>query len=156
MDFDEFLKKNGVVEKGFYPNSEYFGLENVVGKRVWICDYRNNNKDVFNKPIRFIKPIYVEVCLPTKERERVYYSPIHFKEVGNNEKLLSKVIAPYDNTGYRTYKGVSLNIFYREDSCKVFFQGQIDNAIDEIKKAEKRHLEYVNSRLDSLLKLRNL
>lgn len=156
MDLNEFFEKNRVTKKGFYHDVEYSGLDNIVGKRVWICDYRNNGNDIFNKPIRCIKPTYVEVCLPSKRKEEVYYSPIHFKEFGKKGKLLSRVIAPYDNTGFRCYTGVSLNIFDTEIECKAYFKGQIDEAIEEIQKAEEKHRHYVSDRIESLLKLKEL
>ncbi|WP_336761317.1 hypothetical protein [Paenibacillus sp. USHLN196] len=82
-----------------------------IGEEVWICDYRYN--DVDNKAIRHIQPKKVVVVsnedLP--KNKRVYYSEFHFREIKENGKLSSTVIAPYDNTGYRSYGGVSLNIF---------------------------------------------
>lgn len=148
MTLKDFFDNNNIKVDiyGDNPNK----IENIVGKRVWICDYRNNEKDVCNKPIRHIKPTYVEVCLPTNNKEQVYYSPIHFKEVGKNGKLKSKVIAPYDNTRYRSYTGVSVNIFLSENECKEFYKQQVNKAIHEIKEEIKRVNNFMDSRVEVL------
>ena len=61
----EFLNANGVrllyadktesYSLGYWETAE--NLNNVVGKTVWICDFRNNEKNVFGKPIRAISPV---------------------------------------------------------------------------------------------------
>lgn len=65
----EFLRANGVrllrADKteanslGYWETVE--NLDNVIGKKVWICDFRNNEKNVFGKPIRAISPRQVMV-----------------------------------------------------------------------------------------------
>lgn len=128
MNLVDYFTRNG-VERDTYMN-----LENVIGKRVWICDYRLGDGGAINKPIRAITPKYVEICsndtLP--KSKTVYYSPIHFREVKKG-KASSNIIAPYDNTGYRCYSGVSLNIFDKEKDCRDFFVKQCNEMLASIK-----------------------
>ena len=86
MNLQEYFKHCGVIKvtKGF--DTTYEKLENVVGNQVWICDYRNSEKGADLKPIRNIKPTLVQVCR-NDEKNRVYYSPVHFREVKENGKL---------------------------------------------------------------------
>jgi hypothetical protein len=129
MNFNEWLSSNEVSVKHSFTGSEYDGLEKVIDKRFWICDYRlNYSKD--KKPIRNIQPKLIQVFsnddLP--KNKKVYYSPIHFREIKNG-KLLSTIIAPFDNTGYRSYTGVSVNIFNTYEECKECFDTQCQIAI---------------------------
>jgi hypothetical protein len=106
-----------------------------IGEIVWICDFRFNN-EFFKKPIRKVLPTKVIVCsnddLP--KRKTVYYSEVHFKKLNKNgEPLKSSVIGPYDNTGYRSYPGVSVNIFKSEMECRMFFKILCSGLVEEIK-----------------------
>ena len=84
-------------------------LDNVLGKHVWICDYRVNDKAV-QKPIRDVKPMEVVIADANNCKKTIYYSPVYFQPV-KGKKVLSTVIAPIDNTGYRCSPGVKC---YRE------------------------------------------
>jgi hypothetical protein len=105
----------------------------VFGDEVWITDFRHN--DINESPIRHIKPtrvvIYDNSSLP--KGKTIYYSSFHFREIGKTGKILTKIISPYDNTGYRSRTGDSLHIFLTEDEadkkyaeqCRVVLQ-QVD------------------------------
>jgi hypothetical protein len=84
---------------------------------VWVCDFRY--EDFANKPIRHIEPTLVKVVdnaeLP--QGKNVYYANFHFKPIGKNGLVTSKVIAPYDNTGYRSRTGGSISIFLTKEEC---------------------------------------
>lgn len=157
MDFKEWLKNNDVIVKHSLMETEYENLENIIGKRFWICDYRLNSKKD-SKPIRNVPPKLVQVFsnddLP--KNKRVYYSPVHFREV-KNDKILSTIIAPYDNTGYRAYTGISLNIFNSEIECINCFNKQCDEAIKEYEDELKRRTDEINSRINEIenLKINN-
>lgn len=113
MKLNEYLTENGVKlmikgsgenypprqtnDLGMYDYAE--GLENVIGKMAWICDYRAN-ADPTKKPIRNIKPTPVVVTDAKETSKTIYYSPVYFRPV-NRGKISSTVIAPLDNTGYR-------------------------------------------------------
>tara|TARA_R110002073_G_scaffold133936_1_gene281427 strand:- start:283 stop:702 length:420 start_codon:yes stop_codon:yes gene_type:complete len=87
------------------------------GKTVWICHY--NQPDLNKKPLRNIPPTKcLVVCndeLP--KNKRVYYSKSHFKPIGKNGSVTSRVISPVDNTGYRMSEGNPLNTFKTESDC---------------------------------------
>ena len=109
--------------------NDYLQTNYKTGDIVWVCDYRFNNRMV-EKPIRHIKPTKVIVCsngdLP--KNKRVYYSNVHFKPL--NKKGLpikSKVIAPYDNTGFRSYAGVALEVFLNKEECFSHYREVIEN-----------------------------
>ena len=80
---------------GMYDYVE--NLESVLGKMVWICDYRAN-ADPTKKPIRNIKPTPVVVTDAKETSKTIYYSPVYFRPV-NRGKISSTVITPLDNTG---------------------------------------------------------
>lgn len=83
-----------------------------IGQQLWICDYRYN--DFNNKPIRHIPPTKVN-CLSIKETDkRVYYSECFFRE-GEKKSSLIKL---FDNTGYRSFPGVALQVFTDEEECR--------------------------------------
>lgn len=119
------------------------------GDKVWICDYRLNDSPL-EKPIRHVAPIEVIISnnntLP--KNKTVYYSSYHFRGITKKGTPSSKIIAPYDNTGYRTYTGVSLNIFLDEIECKKHYRKQceeIKETIEDTKDSYIRTLEDIMS-----------
>lgn len=153
MNLEQFLIKHGVKEVRKHFEIEHENVENVVGLDVWVCDYRI--KDPANKPIRVVPPKLVKVFsnddLP--KGKDVYYSPIHFREVKKG-KILSTIIAPYDNTGYRSYPGASLNIFDSEKECNEFFNKQCDTAILQIEAFKKDQILALESRLNDIKEMK--
>ncbi|QWU14231.1 hypothetical protein SAMN04487895_101521 [Paenibacillus sophorae] len=122
----------------------------VIDEEVWICDYRFN--DIDNKPIRHVKPKKVVVWsnkdLP--KNKKVFYSEFHFREIKENGKPSSTVIGPYDNTGYRAYTGVSLNIFYSEEECRKHYKKQCKENLKKFEKAKISRIEYYNKKLEEI------
>lgn len=151
MKLNEYLTENGVKlmikgsgenypprqtnDLGMYDYAE--GLENVIGKMAWICDYRANT-DPTKKPIRNIKPTPVVVTDAKETSKTIYYSPVYFRPV-NRGKISSTVIAPLDNTGYRCCSGTSVNIFYTKEECVKCYREQVRQA-DEIYEKEKARI----------------
>ncbi|MBE7896095.1 hypothetical protein G7L40_20655 [Paenibacillus polymyxa] len=121
-----------------------------IGEEVWICDYRYN--DVDNKAIRHIPPKKVVVVnnedLP--KNKRVYYSEFHFRELKESGKLSSTVIAPYDNTGYRAYTGVSLNIFYDKEECIKHYLNQCVENLKQFDDAKVKKNTYYSQKIDEI------
>lgn len=119
----------------------------VIEEEVWICDYRFN--DIDNKPIRHVKPKRVVVWsnrdLP--KNKKVYYSEFHFREIKENGKPSSTVIVPYDNTGYRSYAGDSLNIFYDEKECIKHYKKQCKEIIKRFEAAKESRLKYYDEKI---------
>lgn len=136
MNLKEYLESKGVKITHDFSSTTYENLENILGKDVWICDYRCGY-DIFKKPIRSISPKKVRIFNAESAKKNIYYSPIYFKEVKGNE-ILNTEIAPCDNTGYRGRSGVSVNIFETESECQRCYGKQLMEAKD---KYDKEYLE---------------
>ena len=161
MNLEEYLKDNGVTlwQKRCSPyepqqtnclgSFDYTkGLENILGKMVWICDYRAN-EDPKKKPIRNIEPTPVVVTDANETSKTIYYSPIYFRPVKKGN-IMSKVIAPFDNTGYRSYTGESVNIFYTVEDCVKCYREQVRQAEATYHKELARITNLFNARIGEL------
>jgi hypothetical protein len=109
------------------------GLHN--GKSFWICDLRYVN-GYNRKPARNVKPALAEIR-STKDREDVYYSDSAFF-------VKSKMIKVFDNTGYRSYRGIPLMVFESEMECKEHYNSQLQNAIDSLTVAKGTAISQLN------------
>lgn len=136
MNLNEYLKSKGVVITHNFTSTTYEKLENVLGKEVWICDYRCGD-DIFKKPIRSIPPKKVRIFDADTAKKKIYYSPIYFKEV-KGDKILTAEIAPCDNIGYRGRSGESVNIFDTESECQKCYSNQLLKAKDQYDKEYSR------------------
>ncbi len=90
------------------------------GKYVYISDIRDNGNP-FEKLIRNIPPqkVLVRCNKHLNKNKTIYYSESHFLGLNKNgEPLKSKVIAPYDNTGYRAFTGTPLKVFDNLKDCE--------------------------------------
>lgn len=121
--------------------------EPTVGQIVWICDYRHN--DFLERPIRHVKPTQAVVVsnddLP--KRKTVYYAETHFRPIGKKGKPLKQIIAPYDNTGYRSYEGESLQIFHDKEDCIEKYM-ELCNIVKDGIESER---ELMNARFDEMI-----
>ena len=158
MQLLEYLKANGVklMHKGWGKDPHPYevglgsydfveGLDGVIGRQVWICDFRNG-KNIFEKPIRAIGPTLVEVCDAEKAKKTIYYSPVYFRAVGKNGTLKAAEINPVDNTGFRSTPGVSANIFTDEQECCACYKKQLEQAVEE----RKAVLKWYQAGIDAL------
>jgi len=136
---------------------KYTELQNAIasgevntGDKVYICDYRFN--DIDNKAIRHVKPQEVVLCsnFDLPENKKVYYSNHHFKPLNKKGKMLSKIIVPYDNTGYRSYTGVSLNIFLTMEECIEFYTQQCNEIIKMFEEAKISKVEYFDAQINEI------
>lgn len=127
----------------------FMGIDGQVkiGDKVWICDYRYN--DVQEKAIRHVAP--QEVAIVSNEdlpkNKTVYYSDIHFRPIGKKGNTLARIIAPYDNTGYRSYTGVSINIFLTKEDCINHYLKQCEEIKELIVFEKERAIEKLNKLL---------
>lgn len=168
MTLKDYLKVHGVRLFGrnnFHPDEPYpreslgyfdyaEGLDAVVGQEVWICDYRPNYS-VEKKPIRAIFPMKVRIFDSENSKKTIYYSPIYFKEVKKDGTTKSAEIGPFDNTGYRSYTGVSVGIFESYDECVAYFKIQADAAkkiYDEALAKITKDLSERKKKLDDVLR----
>lgn len=93
------------------------------GKHVFICDLRYRNLD--EKPIRKVLPQEVFVRSNEETKRKIYYSGYHFCGLNKKgEPLKSKIIPPFDGTGFRMYAGEPVNVFSDRDSCLKHFEKQ--------------------------------
>lgn len=160
MELEEYLQDNNVTlwrnNRALGPQQtksladfDYAeGLENITGKMIWICDYRAN-ADPTKKPIRGIEPTPVVVTDAKETNKTIYYSPIYFRPVKNGH-VMSKVIAPMDNTGYRGYTGESVNIFYTVEDCVKCYREQVRQAKAIYHKELARITNLFNARIGEL------
>ncbi len=158
MKLKDYLEDNGVVlwqensvngpqqTKSLAMYDYVEGLDRVLGKMVWICDYRAN-EDPKKKPIRNIEPTPVVVTDAKETSKDIYYSPVYFRPVKNG-KVSSKVIAPMDNTGFRCHTGESVNIFYTVEDCVKCYREQVRQA----KAAYEEELARITKLFDERIK----
>lgn len=128
MNYQEFLKEN----------------EAVIGKQIWITDYRRGKSGGY---VRHVPPTLAEVTCNSElpKNKRVYYSDYHFRKVKNG-KVMKEIHAPYDNTGYRGYTGVSVNIYYTyEEAAKKY-----NEQIEEMKNSYLSEIESIKSEVVEL------
>jgi hypothetical protein len=126
-----------------------------AGQKVYICDYRQ--EDLNKKPIRNVQPMTVQVVsnddLP--KNKTVYYSDVHFRMIKNKgEGVTSRIIPPFDNTGYRSYPGKMLNIFDNYQECADLFKVQIDDVIERLEHKKEFALIALQQNIDAMIKLK--
>jgi hypothetical protein len=66
--------------------------------------------------------------------KKVYYSKSFFSPIGKSGKPLSKVIAPMDNTGFRSNPGNPLLVFEHEQECVESWNRQIKEHLVQVDK----------------------
>lgn len=107
-------------------NIEEIRNGSLNNKKVWICDLRTNNDSAFAKPIRSVKP--TEVIIQSNEtlpkNKKVYYSESHFRPLKRDGEPSSKIISLFDNTGYRSYTGVPVNVYDNEEEAVAKYKEQ--------------------------------
>lgn len=105
-----------------------------VDKTVWICDYRR--PDLNKKPIRHVPPTKVLVrsnsTLPANKK--IYYSSNHFVKLTAKGTPSSTIFPVFDNTGFRSFTGVPVNVFDNQKECEDFYNNQADAIIAELDK----------------------
>ena len=131
------------------------GEINIETDCVWISDYRLGT-DPTSKPIRHVKPTKVKIVNNDKlpKNKKVYSSNYHFRTLNKNGTISSKIIAPYDNTGFRSYTGVSLNIFMTEEECREHYLSQcesVKNALEEYKDIYMKTFDVLINEADELI-----
>lgn len=130
-----------------------------VGKTFWVCDYRK--LDFNKKAIRNVKPTKI-IVLDQKHFEevgkkypRVYYSNFALIPVDSKGKLkYSSPVPPYDTTGYRSYAGVSINVFDNYKECVDFYNYQIDNVVNLYKNRISTVVDNLTKEMESIQELK--
>lgn len=106
-----------------------------VDKFLYVCDYRKESVD--KKAIRHIKPTKVIVLNKNhfkkldKDFPKVYYSENVLVTLNKkDEPVYSKMIAPFDNTGYRSYAGIGLCFFDNLEECIEMYNSQVQDVLN--------------------------
>ena len=127
-----------------------------IGKKLWISEFKREDLD--KKASRFIRPqkALLRSNSEINSNKRIYYSYNHF--VGLNKKgeiSKSKIIAIFDNTGYRSYQGTSIQVFDNEQECRESFVAQaeeIGRRVDIMIESAKKYWEDIRSEINSEIK----
>ncbi len=120
------------------------------GQIVWICDLRYN--DYSNKPIRHIKPTRVLIRSNSEINKTIYYSDSHFVALNNKDEIVkSKVFSLYDNTGFRSFTGVALQVFETEQECMDAYRKQCDVAIAGLTEYKITEIQKIDNKINELL-----
>ena len=112
------------------------GIHN--GKTVWICDYRWTDFD--KKEDRNVKPTQVLIRSTEETTKRVNYSHSFFSEIKKDKVSNSSLIKLFDNTGYRWYTGVALNVFTEEEECRDFYKKQANIILKSFEKYKENKI----------------
>lgn len=122
------------------------------GQIVWICDFRYTDFNI--KAARDISPKKVIIRPTSETKNRVYYSNSFFSEIKNDKVVNSSVIKLYDNTGYRSYAGVPLNIFTTEEEAVVEYKKLAKNLLEDFKNFKENTISWMGV-LERSLKLKS-
>jgi len=120
-----------------------------LNKDVWVCDLRFNNG--IEKPIRKVKPIKVNVQSAELAKKTIYYSNnalIPYNKKG--ELNFNQAIGIYDNTGFRSFPGVPLEIFDSEEECVERYKWLVRQAINILIKTRENTIQIINDRISTL------
>lgn len=124
------------------------------GKMIYICDYRFN--DVNDKPIRFILPQKVLVVSAEDVDKNIYYSKSCFLALNKKGEPTNKVIAVFDNTGFRSITGTPCKVFDNMTDCITEFKVMVNDnikKIDEWKKSQDARYSDLVKKNNELLEI---
>lgn len=138
-------------------NGEVMGINiedirsgSMDGDTVFICDYRQ--EDLNKKPIRNVKPQEVFVCgndeLP--ENKKIYYSDSHFRAKNKDGSKSSKIIPLFDNTGFRSFAGVALEVFDNMEECAEAYRCAVISVIDRLEEKKKTAVKCIDDEISRL------
>jgi len=123
-----------------------------IGKEVWVCDYRWTDFD--KKEDRNIKPTKVLIRSTDDTSKRVNYSNCFFSEIKKDKVVNSSLIKLFDNTGYRTFAGIALNVFTTEAECLKHYKKQAEivfKDFENYKSTKLRRLDIISNQIVMLL-----
>lgn len=123
--------------------------DKYLNNDVWVCDLRF--KDGLEKPIRNVHPIKVSIQPVVLVKKTIYYSDNALVPYNNKGELnFNKAFGIFDNTGFRSYPGVPLNIFDSENECKEHYKFLVSLAINDLENAKKNIIEVLDDRISKL------
>jgi len=115
-----------------------------IGNDVYICDYRYD--DFSKKPRRHIKPTKVKIFDVSDAKKKIYYSSIFFKTENGRE------IGPYDNTGYRSYAGVAVNVFASKEEANEYYMVKCRQIITAFTNYKELCMKKCDSQIEEIKK----
>ena len=119
------------------------------GQYVWICDHRAGD-DIANKPIRHVEPQQVLIRSNEETKKRIYYSESHFAPLNTKGLPTSATVGLYDNTGYRAYRGVALQVFDNSQECRTEYVKACKHLITQNMIYQAGVVDTVASRINTL------
>lgn len=113
---------------------EYCEKKNInpEGVTVWATDIRMSGGDQYIRNVRAVEGI---VTHRDNVNKNIYYADYAIIKMGKRGPT-KQVIAFYDNTGFRSYTGTSINVYFTKEEA-------IEEAISQLKEIE----EYYDSRI---------
>jgi hypothetical protein len=121
---------------------EVAGGGNFIGQEVYVCDFRWDDFD--KRPARNIRPTKVLIRDISETTKRIYYSNVFLSEIKKENLLKSSMIKIYDNTGYRSFPGVPLNIFTTENEAIKYYIKMKDAVVGKFKEYRDMKLSHIN------------
>lgn len=118
------------------------------GEYVWVCGYRQ--PDLNKKPIRNVPPQKVLVASADSVKGNVYYSKSVFLKLNKKGEPTKSAIKVFDNTGYRFYTGVSVNVFDNEAECKAKWKDQVSDVIGQLEYKKSIAVLAIQNQIDDL------
>jgi hypothetical protein len=123
--------------------------DNYLNKDVWVCDLRF--KDGLEKPIRNVRPIKVSIQSRALVKKIIYYSDNALVPYNKKGELnFNQAFGIFDNTGFRSYPGVPLDIFDSEQECVEQYKFLVTLAINDLENAKKNMIEVIDDRITKL------
>jgi hypothetical protein len=145
-------KFNNLSEKGL-TLTEKVRNGDMDDKIVYVCHF--NKPDMDKKPLRNVPPTKCVVSsnskLPTNKK--IYYSESHYSPLSAKDVITKKIIAPQDNTGFRSSIGNSLYTFHNYEDCSSLWNMQLSEYIGRIDKRLSSFAETLN---EEKVKLREM
>lgn len=119
------------------------------GQAVWVCDL--NITEINKKPLRKVPPtkcLVIPSSDPLNKGKTVYYSNSLLRAYSDKDKLTSKLIKVFDNTGYRSYAGNPLHIFDSYDECRLKWEELVRYHLERLKKEKEEISNLIDKEID--------
>lgn len=139
---NKYLGGNIMTYKEFIEHCQNNRID-PVGLDVWITDIRLSDGD---KLIRNVRAERFNVIHAKDAKRTVYYADHALQHYGRIGKLLSKVSMFYDNTGNRSYEGVSVNVYFTKEEAEEKMKTQLE----DIRNSYQIQIDYYNRMINKI------
>lgn len=119
---------------------EYCKDNNIdpIGLDVWVTDVRLSQKEEL---IRNVQAEQFMIAPASEAGRNVYYADHILQKYGKKGRPVRQFISIYDTTGYRSYPGVSVNIYLNEKDAKQKLIEQLKDLKSYYSKKSKEYNE---------------